>query len=240
MTGIEDIVKKEFSRAFMGYDMREVDYFLDEIIEQMEVYERERQEMLTAMEYLLRELEQFDDIAGDADRQLRESVEAVRRAAAPRTRAMHVNPIVPQADAEEEPAPEAAGEAQVLEEYELYNAAPQAETADGAAGDGAAEPEAAAEDSPAAAEEATGRAPDAAGDAGEAFQEDAEAAGDAAEAFQEDAEAVAGAAETAPQGAETDADADETAAAAQEPPADAAAAGNEAESAQAKAPQETA
>lgn len=226
MTGIEDIVKKEFSRAFMGYDMREVDYFLDEIIEQMEVYERERQEMLTAMEYLLRELEQFDDIAGDADRQLRESVEAVRRAAAPRTRAMHVNPIVPPADAEEEPAPEAAGEAQVLEEYELYDAAPQAETADGAAGDGAAEPEAAAEDSPAAAEEATGRAPDAAGDAGEAFQEDAEA--------------VAGAAETAPQGAETDADADETAAAAQEPPADAAAAGNEAESAQAKAPQETA
>lgn len=226
MTGIEDIVKKEFSRAFMGYDMREVDYFLDEIIEQMEAYERERQEMLTAMEYLLRELEQFDDIAGDADRQLRESVEAVRRAAAPRTRAMHVNPIVPPADAEEEPAPEAAGEAQVLEEYELYDAAPQAETADGAAGDGAAEPEAAAEDSPAAAEEATGRAPDAAGDAGEAFQEDAEA--------------VAGAAETAPQGAETDADADETAAAAQEPPADAAAAGNEAESAEAKAPQETA
>lgn len=226
MTGIEDIVKKEFSRAFMGYDMREVDYFLDEIIEQMEVYERERQEMLTAMEYLLRELEQFDDIAGDADRQLRESVEAVRRAAAPRTRAMHVNPIVPPADAEEEPAPEAAGEAQVLEEYELYDAAPQAETADGAAGDGAAEPEAAAEDSPAAAEEATGRAPD--------------AAGDAAEAFQEDAEAVAGAVEPAPQEAETKADADGTAAATQEPPADAGAAGIEAESAQAKAPQETA
>ena len=65
MTKIEDIVKKEFSRSFMGYDMREVDYFLDEIIEQMETYERERQEMLTAMEYLLRELEQFDDIADE-------------------------------------------------------------------------------------------------------------------------------------------------------------------------------
>lgn len=226
MTGIEDIVKKEFSRAFMGYDMREVDYFLDEIIEQMEVYERERQEMLTAMEYLLRELEQFDDIAGDADRQLRESVEAVRRAAAPRTRAMHVNPIVPPADAEEEPAPEAADEAQVLEEYELYDAAPQAGTAEGAAVDGAQEPEVVAEEFTAAPEEAADRTP--------------EAAGDAAEAFQEDAEAVAGAAETAPQGAETDADADETAAAAQEPPADAAAAGNAAESAEAKAPQETA
>lgn len=226
MTGIEDIVKKEFSRAFMGYDMREVDYFLDEIIEQMEVYERERQEMLTAMEYLLRELEQFDDIAGDADRQLRESVEAVRRAAAPRTRAMHVNPIVPPADAEEEPAPEAADEAQVLEEYELYDAAPQAGTAEGAAVDGAQEPEVVAEEFTAAPEEAADRTP--------------EAAGDAAEAFQEDAEAVAGATETAPQGAETDADADETAAAAQEPPADAAAAGNAAESAEAKAPQETA
>lgn len=226
MTGIEDIVKKEFSRAFMGYDMREVDYFLDEIIEQMEAYERERQEMLTAMEYLLRELEQFDDIAGDADRQLRESVEAVRRAAAPRTRAMHVNPIVPPADAEEEPAPEAADEAQVLEEYELYDAAPQAGTAEGAAGDGAQEPEVVAEEFTAAPEEAADRTP--------------EAADDAEEAFQGDAEAVAGAAETAPQGAETDADADETAAAAQEPPADAGAAGIEAESAQAKAPQETA
>ena len=84
MISIDDIVKKEFSRSFLGYDMREVDLFLDAIIEQLEADERERQEMLTAMEYLLRELEQFDDIAGDADRQLRESVEAVRRAAAPR------------------------------------------------------------------------------------------------------------------------------------------------------------
>ena len=82
MISIDDIVKKEFSRSFLGYDMREVDLFLDAIIEQLEADERERQEMLTAMEYLLRELEQFDDIAGDADRQLRESVEAVRRAAA--------------------------------------------------------------------------------------------------------------------------------------------------------------
>lgn len=68
MMKISDIVNKEFSRSFMGYDMREVDCFLDEIIEQMETYERERQEMLTAMEYLLRELEQFDDIADDAEK----------------------------------------------------------------------------------------------------------------------------------------------------------------------------
>ena len=127
MISIDDIVKKEFSRSFLGYDMREVDLFLDAIIEQLEADERERQEMLTAMEYLLRELEQFDDIAGDADRQLRESVEAVRRAAAPRTRAVHVNPVVPPADPAAEPAPEEAGEAVVLEEYEVYAAAPQEE-----------------------------------------------------------------------------------------------------------------
>ena len=129
MISIDDIVKKEFSRSFLGYDMREVDLFLDAIIEQLEADERERQEMLTAMEYLLRELEQFDDIAGDADRQLRESVEAVRRAAAPRTRAVHVNPVVPPADPAAEPAPEEAGEAVVLEEYEVYAAAPQDDTA---------------------------------------------------------------------------------------------------------------
>ena len=127
MISIDDIVKKEFSRSFLGYDMREVDLFLDAIIEQLEADERERQEMLTAMEYLLRELEQFDDIAGDADRQLRESVEAVRRAAAPRTRAVHVNPVVPPAGPGAEPAPEEAGEAVVLEEYEVYAAAPQDE-----------------------------------------------------------------------------------------------------------------
>ena len=38
MMKISDIVNKEFSRSFMGYDMREVDCFLDEIIEQMETY----------------------------------------------------------------------------------------------------------------------------------------------------------------------------------------------------------
>ena len=38
MMKISDIVNKEFSRSFMGYDMREVDYFLDEIIEQLETY----------------------------------------------------------------------------------------------------------------------------------------------------------------------------------------------------------
>lgn len=162
MISIDDIVKKEFSRSFLGYDMREVDLFLDAIIEQLEADERERQEMLTAMEYLLRELEQFDDIAGDADRQLRESVEAVRRAAAPRTRAVHVNPVVPPADPAAEPAPEEAGEAVVLEEYEVYAAAPQ-EEAPMAQAESAQQPDEPApqaeEDEPASAPEQDAPAP---------------------------------------------------------------------------------
>lgn len=53
----EDIIKKEFSRSFLGYDMREVDVFLDEIIDRMEQMEGERKEMIAAMEYLLGKLE---------------------------------------------------------------------------------------------------------------------------------------------------------------------------------------
>lgn len=54
---IDDIVNKVFSRSFMGYDMREVDSFLDDVIDKLERYESERREMLTAMEYLLDKLE---------------------------------------------------------------------------------------------------------------------------------------------------------------------------------------
>jgi len=54
---IDDIVNKEFNRAFVGYDMREVDSFLDDIIDRLERYEAERREMLTAMGYLLDKLE---------------------------------------------------------------------------------------------------------------------------------------------------------------------------------------
>jgi len=54
----EDIIQVEFSRSLFGYDMKEVDTLLDAVIEQMEAWERERQEMLTALECLLQELEQ--------------------------------------------------------------------------------------------------------------------------------------------------------------------------------------
>lgn len=62
MVTVEDIVKKRFSRAVLGYDIGEVDLFLDAVIEQFEAYERERKEMMTAMDYLLKELEQFDGV----------------------------------------------------------------------------------------------------------------------------------------------------------------------------------
>lgn len=54
---MEDIVNKVFARSFLGYDMEQVDLFLDEIIERFEQYEADKKEMLLAMEYLLNKLE---------------------------------------------------------------------------------------------------------------------------------------------------------------------------------------
>lgn len=54
---VEDVVNKVFTRSFMGYDIEQVDLFLDEVIERFEQYESERKEMLIAMEYLLDKLE---------------------------------------------------------------------------------------------------------------------------------------------------------------------------------------
>lgn len=53
----DEIVNKIFTRSFMGYDMEQVDRFLDEIIETLERYEAEKREMLSAMEYLMKKLE---------------------------------------------------------------------------------------------------------------------------------------------------------------------------------------
>lgn len=55
-----DIVNKVFSRSFMGYDMREVDAFFDDIIDQFEAYEAEKKELIAAMEQLLSELEAIE------------------------------------------------------------------------------------------------------------------------------------------------------------------------------------
>ena len=59
---IDDIVNKSFSRSFMGYDIEQVDGFLDEIIEALERYEAEKREMLNAMEYLMKKLERGQQV----------------------------------------------------------------------------------------------------------------------------------------------------------------------------------
>lgn len=53
----DEIINKVFTRSFMGYDIEQVDLFLDEIIESLERYEAEKREMLAAMEYLMKKLE---------------------------------------------------------------------------------------------------------------------------------------------------------------------------------------
>jgi DivIVA domain-containing protein len=74
---IDEIVNQVFTRSFMGYDIEQVDVFLDEVIETLERYEAEKQEMLAAMEYLMKKLERgqkmpFADMkkAIDNERQL--------------------------------------------------------------------------------------------------------------------------------------------------------------------------
>ena len=57
---IQDIQNKEFSKSILGYDCREVDTFLDLVIDRMTEYEKEKKEMLTALEYLLKELEKAE------------------------------------------------------------------------------------------------------------------------------------------------------------------------------------
>lgn len=60
--GPDEIIQKEFSRSFFGYDMQEVDSFLDEVIDQFEKLEGERKEMISAMEYLLNKLENAEEL----------------------------------------------------------------------------------------------------------------------------------------------------------------------------------
>ena len=53
----DEIVNQVFTRSFMGYDIEQVDVFLDEVIDTLERYEAEKREMLAAMEYLMKKLE---------------------------------------------------------------------------------------------------------------------------------------------------------------------------------------
>ena len=53
MMTVEAIANKSFRRTFLGYDLEEVDDFLDEMIQQME---QERRELTDTIDYLVGEL----------------------------------------------------------------------------------------------------------------------------------------------------------------------------------------
>jgi len=58
----DDIVNARFTKVFRGYDVQEVDQFLDEVIKAMDALEEERDTLLARMEALLGQLEQADQL----------------------------------------------------------------------------------------------------------------------------------------------------------------------------------
>lgn len=56
----DDIVKARFTKVFRGYDVQEVDLFLDEVIRTLDEMERERNMLLSRMEALLAQLDEYD------------------------------------------------------------------------------------------------------------------------------------------------------------------------------------
>lgn len=56
MMTVEAIANKSFRRTFLGYDLEEVDDYLDEIIRQIQQMEQERQELTDTIDYLVGEL----------------------------------------------------------------------------------------------------------------------------------------------------------------------------------------
>ncbi len=69
----DDIVEKQFTKVFRGYDVQEVDLFLDEVIRTLEEHERERDRLLFRVEALLTELERYDAILAEQNRSEHES-----------------------------------------------------------------------------------------------------------------------------------------------------------------------
>ena len=104
MIKTSDIVNKVFSKSFMGYDVREVDAFLDDMITEIETLQKERLEMTAAMEEMLQELKRYDSIVAASggvqpDRML-ESADTRRRLAQPRRIAPPRAAIAPEAGAD--------------------------------------------------------------------------------------------------------------------------------------------
>lgn len=56
----DDIVRQRFTKVFRGYDVQEVDIFLDEVIRTLDELERDRNVLLSRVEALLNELDRYD------------------------------------------------------------------------------------------------------------------------------------------------------------------------------------
>ena len=66
----DDIVKARFTKVFRGYDVQEVDLFLDEVICTLDEMDRERNLLLSRMEALLAQLDEYDALlqSGNAEK----------------------------------------------------------------------------------------------------------------------------------------------------------------------------
>lgn len=58
---IEDILQKDFKHAFLGYDVQQVDAFLDEIIEEFKRNKEENDLMVLRIEALLERLDALEE-----------------------------------------------------------------------------------------------------------------------------------------------------------------------------------
>ncbi|MEL7607916.1 MAG: DivIVA domain-containing protein [Bacillota bacterium] len=58
---VEDIVQKDLKRAFLGYDIQQVDAFLDEIIEELRRSKEENDLMVLRIEALLERLDALEE-----------------------------------------------------------------------------------------------------------------------------------------------------------------------------------
>lgn len=76
---IKEIVEKDFTKSLIGYNCKEVDAFLDDVIEQMESYEKNQKEMLTALDYLLNELEKFESEDKTSKKDKQDSKNVIRQ-----------------------------------------------------------------------------------------------------------------------------------------------------------------
>lgn len=64
-----DIIEKQFNRAFWGYDIVEVDRFLDEIVKELEHMEQENKLLELRNQTLLERMAQGGVSLGEEDKQ---------------------------------------------------------------------------------------------------------------------------------------------------------------------------